>query len=156
MGTRLPLQIAVYALTPAASDGTRRLLLLRRAKRLNGFWQGVTGGVEQGETLREAAEREFREETGLTVTLTEPSLHQHQFELAPGYWHYYSGAKMITETVFHIVLPRFEPQLSDEHSAWGWVDPQAALELVRWPQNRCSIELIRRELAETAPALIGK
>jgi len=43
-------------------------MLLRRVADPNlgieGFWQGATGGFEEGEDLTQAAKREFAEETG--------------------------------------------------------------------------------------------
>jgi dihydroneopterin triphosphate diphosphatase len=139
---RLPLQVAVYAITPANENGSRRVLLLRRKPDRNRFWQGVTGGVEAGESEPEAARREFREETGQDIEFDSPSLHRHIFTLAPGFWHYYSKDKRITETVYHVVTPEFVPHLSAEHDAWGWVEPQAALQMLHWPENRESLRRI--------------
>ena len=50
------------------TDGSNRLLLGRRGKDPNyGKWVVPGGGVEVGETLREAAERELFEETSMVV-----------------------------------------------------------------------------------------
>ena len=49
-----------------------RLLLIRLSKgkdRFAGLWNGVGGKVRRGEDIREAACREVREETGLTVVI---------------------------------------------------------------------------------------
>lgn len=58
--------------------GPPRLLILRRSDVRGGFWQGVSGRVEsQDETLRHAALREVREETGFTPNAAEIlDLHQ--------------------------------------------------------------------------------
>jgi 8-oxo-dGTP pyrophosphatase MutT (NUDIX family) len=40
-------------------------LLLKRLPDRNGFWQPVTGGLEEGETRTEALCREIEEETGI-------------------------------------------------------------------------------------------
>ncbi len=51
-----------------AQDDEARLLLLKGApdkKIWAGLWNGVGGHVERGESLPEAARREFQEETGL-------------------------------------------------------------------------------------------
>lgn len=45
--------------------GSRRYLLLRSALTRRPLWEFPKGGLEPGETDREAAERELREETGL-------------------------------------------------------------------------------------------
>jgi ADP-ribose pyrophosphatase YjhB (NUDIX family) len=51
-------------------DGSGRVLLGRRAKgEYAGLWCIPCGYVEWGEEVREAARREFREETGLTVEI---------------------------------------------------------------------------------------
>lgn len=48
-----------------------RYLLVHRApgRPAPGYWTPVTGKLEPGETLAEAARREVKEETGLTVTV---------------------------------------------------------------------------------------
>ena len=48
-------------------DGAGHVLLLERADRA-GFWQSVTGSLEDGETPVQAALREVAEETGITIT----------------------------------------------------------------------------------------
>lgn len=57
---------------PSASvlvrDEVGRVLLLRRTD--NGLWTIPTGGLEKGETIRECAVRECREETGIDVVIT--------------------------------------------------------------------------------------
>lgn len=47
------------------ADGARTYLLLRSRLTRTPMWEFPKGGVEAGETEREAAERELREETGV-------------------------------------------------------------------------------------------
>jgi 8-oxo-dGTP pyrophosphatase MutT (NUDIX family) len=51
-----------------ARDEHGRVLLLRRTD--NGLWTIPTGGLKKGETIRECAIRECREETGIDVEIT--------------------------------------------------------------------------------------
>ncbi|HEX8003864.1 MAG TPA: NUDIX hydrolase [Mycobacteriales bacterium] len=54
------------------SDGAGRVLLVRRANEPSrGLWSIPGGRVEDGETARECARREVREETGLDVEVGE-------------------------------------------------------------------------------------
>jgi 8-oxo-dGTP pyrophosphatase MutT (NUDIX family) len=64
---RQPVQVLVYAYTVV--DGTARFLLLRRVATLIGFWQGLTGGVEDDEEVLATAQRELWEETGFTTCI---------------------------------------------------------------------------------------
>ena len=58
---RLPIQ--VQGILFRTINGKAQYLLLKRIK--EGFWQPVTGGIEEGETKIEALKREVREETGI-------------------------------------------------------------------------------------------
>ena len=46
------------------------VLVLHRSPEQGGYWHVVAGGVEPGEAVEEAAERELREETGLVANVT--------------------------------------------------------------------------------------
>jgi dATP pyrophosphohydrolase len=54
-------QVVIFA----DRSGERQYLLLRRVASHGGFWQSVTGSLEDGETHRQAAVREVWEETGI-------------------------------------------------------------------------------------------
>ena len=60
---RLPIQIE--AVIYQRNGDTIEYLLLKRLPERNGFWQPVTGGLEEGETRTEALHREIEEETGI-------------------------------------------------------------------------------------------
>ncbi|TRO54424.1 NUDIX hydrolase, partial [Candidatus Bathyarchaeota archaeon] len=45
------------------------LLLKRNVEPFKGYWHVVGGHVEENESLRDAIKREFKEETGLEVTV---------------------------------------------------------------------------------------
>ena len=60
---RLPIQ--VEAIIFRRNGYKVEYLLMKRLPERNGFWQPVTGGVEEGETRNETLRREIREETGI-------------------------------------------------------------------------------------------
>lgn len=86
---------------------TGRYLLLRR--RGTGLWETPGGHVELGETPREAAVREFEEETGFRgwYTIFSPT-RPHRL-----------GKFMLYEAE---TARQFTPRLSVEHVAYAWVD----------------------------------
>jgi len=59
-------EIAVFV---TRRDG-REILLVHRAPVQGGYWHVVAGGVESGETVAQAAERELREETSLVAAVS--------------------------------------------------------------------------------------
>ena len=61
---RLPIQ--VEAILFRNNEGEIEFLILKRKKERGGFWQPITGGLEDDETLMEALRREIKEETGIT------------------------------------------------------------------------------------------
>lgn len=134
---RIPIQVLVY---PVRQRGGKwEYLLLKRIERREGFWQGVTGGVEKGEELAEAARRELFEETGFIPLQLEKIDLSYSFPVADEWKHLYApDVKEITEYVFvAFVDAESEPVLdSREHDQYKWCDIQEALELLTWPENK--------------------
>jgi dATP pyrophosphohydrolase len=139
---RQPVQVLVYPVT--ATEGGLVYLLLHRIASRGDFWQGVTGGVEEGEELLEAAKREMVEETGLIPSAMAKVDYAYSFQVADGWRHLYAeGVTEITEYVFIAhVDGRQRPRIdSREHDKWQWCDLNRALELLTWPGN---IEALKR------------
>lgn len=107
-------------------DRRPRYLLLQRPPEQGGWWGVVTGSVEQGESLSQAAIREAQEETGITDFRAVMSL---------GYIHtFHSRGQTFQEHYYAIeVSPESTVRLSYEHVAYRWATLEEALPLLRWP-----------------------
>ena len=143
---RLPYQILIYICRRPTPD-TREYLLLKRTAARGGFWQGVTGGVEAGESFTQAAHREVREETSYQEFVHFMPLDFHySFPLdRPRWGHLYAPeVEVIHEECFgaEVSLGHGEPILDpSEHDQYRWLDVQQALALLMWPENQ---EALRR------------
>lgn len=111
-----------------------QVLLLERADKA-GFWQSVTGSLEDGETPAQAAIREVQEETGLQAL--DHNFYDMQasnvYEIYPHWRHRYApGVTENTEHLFGLELPAALPVrlASDEHLQYTWVDWRTAAEQV--------------------------
>jgi diaminopimelate epimerase len=144
---RVPRQVLVYIHRPGPE-----FLVLRRVKRLGGFWQGVTGAPEWGESDPDAAVREVGEETGLDArgrlrvvdhryVLRRPS------EAAEWNRLYGPGVEEVPEEVFAAEASAgWEPTLSWEHDEYRWCSLDEALELLRYQENREGLRAAARSL----------
>ncbi len=100
---KIPVSVLVVIHTPDL-----QVLLLERAD-APGLWQSVTGSQEAGETLRETAIREVREETGLDAALFSLTdwRTRNQFEIFPRWRQRYApGVTHNSEHVFGLLLPQ--------------------------------------------------
>ena len=86
------------------------LLLKRRTEPFKGCWGLVGGRVEEGESLREALRREFKEETSLDITVG---------GLIDGRIEKTSDRTKIILT-FEVTSVRGEISLSSESEAYSW------------------------------------
>ena len=136
------------------------VLLLERADH-PGYWQSVTGSCEPGETLRDTALREVREETGLDASQYALSDWQKQndYEIYPHWRHRYPpGVTRNTEHVFSLQLPYpVAVQLAPyEHLNFQWLAWQDAAEKVFSPSNRAAIlQLAERQIPPSPPFAKG-
>jgi dATP pyrophosphohydrolase len=96
-------------------------LLLRRVASRGGFWQGVTGSVEGGEDLAEAARRELMEETRLVPSLVERIDCSYSYPVEERWRHLYAAhVEKIIEYVFVAYVEGQQKPIIDlgEHDKW--------------------------------------
>lgn len=144
-GHKIPVSALVVVYTPALE-----VLLLERADH-PGFWQSVTGSQHEGETLRQTAEREVLEETGIHADaheLEEWNL-RNVYEIYPVWRHRYApGVTHNTEHVFGLRVPGRLPVTiaPREHLAADWVGwRQAAERVFSWSNRNAILKLAERE-----------
>ncbi len=128
----------VYRIAPS---GNLEILLIRRApgRRYAGIWQCVTGKVEPGERIVDAALRELTEETGLGGDDLEAFL---ETDIVSTF-HEASLDVLLVEAVFAArVGADAEVRLSEEHNAFEWLDLQAARARVTWPAYVRAIDFV--------------
>lgn len=90
-----------------------KILLLKRAvEPFKGFWHVVGGHVEENESLKEAVKREFKEETGLDVTVG--GIIDGRIEET------FDRVKVIV--AFEVTSAEGEIRLNSENEAYGWFD----------------------------------
>ncbi len=123
------------------AGGHKYLLLKRSAKSriYPGIWQMITGGIEIGEFTKDAVIRELKEETGITPSKLYVIPRINTFYLA-------MVDKICMCPVFLTIVESDEVKISDEHSEYKWLGYTEAKELVYWPNQKESMELIEKYL----------
>jgi 8-oxo-dGTP pyrophosphatase MutT (NUDIX family) len=106
-----------------------RVLALRRAEgtRCTGAWEIVHGRLEPDERPEDAAVREVREETGLTVERL------YNLTCQPFYLHRLSTVQMAV--VFVAFVNSDTIQLGAEHDQGEWLSPDEAMDRLSWPRS---------------------
>jgi dATP pyrophosphohydrolase len=134
---RLPIQ--VEAIIFRRNSNRIEYLLLKRLPERNGFWQPVTGGVEEGETLTEALRREIREETGIENLVR---------VIEDIYYFEFSDPNLNKEYVFGVEVSSTEVVVLDgeEHSEYKWCSIKDALQLLNWKENKEALEKLNTML----------
>lgn len=138
-------QIVIFA----ESAGQREYLLLRRVAGHGGFWQSVTGSLEEGETHAQAAVREVYEETG--ITRREDELIDlnviNVFEIAPQWRAKYApGVTSNEEVCFALKVDKCEVRIDPiEHDEYIWVNDETAMQMLYWESNKRAFAAAKTE-----------
>ena len=123
------------------NDGYRFLLLKRSetARIYPGIWQMITGTIESHEHTKDTLIRELKEETGLTARRIYSIPRINTFYLAV-------SDKICMSPVFLSIVDSEECAISDEHSEYKWATFDEACELIHWPNQVESLEVIKKYL----------
>lgn len=149
---KIPVSTLVVVYTAALE-----VLLLERADR-PGFWQSVTGSQDPGESLRQTARREVREETG--IDCADGALADWQvsnvYEIYAVWRHRYApGVTHNTEHVFGLRVPgRVDVALAPkEHLRFRWLPwREAAEEVFSWSNRQAILMLPDKDALLAGPA----
>ena len=108
-----------------------KILVIKRNVKDGGFWQTMTGTVENNETLEETLKREIYEETGLTGNSNYPSI------LYSFIWH--RDNEEYLEIVFQFQSNSGNVKLSHEHTNYAWLSQNDAINRVKTENNKKAI-----------------
>lgn len=113
-------------------------LLLKRADTeiYPGLWQMVSGKIKENEKAFETVLREVKEETGLVPF---------KLWVAPDINSFYSPEKdyiCLLPVFAALVDENSDVKISDEHSAYSWLEPEEAKKLLAWPGQKRSVDII--------------
>jgi 8-oxo-dGTP pyrophosphatase MutT (NUDIX family) len=136
---RLPIQ--VEAIIFRRNGNVIEYLLLKRLPERNGFWQPVTGGVEEGETQDKALQREITEETGVSNIVA----------LIIGLYYFeFSDPNLNQEYVYGVEVSSSEEIVLDpkEHTEYRWCSFQEALQLLHWKENKEALRKLNTTLTQ--------
>ncbi|MEO0093725.1 MAG: NUDIX pyrophosphatase [candidate division WOR-3 bacterium] len=137
---RKPIQVLVYPVR--YRKGEWEYLLLHRIPSRGGFWQGVSGGVEEGEDINTTARRELIEETKLIPLRLERIDYFYSF-LIEDKWRdlYPPDTKRIIEYVFVAHIAANQKPIIDpfEHDQCKWCSFDEALKLLTWQENKTAL-----------------
>lgn len=124
------------------TDEGDKFLLLKRsesAKIYPGIWQMITGTIESHEHTKDTLLRELDEETGLKPTKIFSIPRINTFYLA-------ISDKICMSPVFLTIVESDIVNISDEHSEYKWASYDLARDMIHWPNQVDSLEIIKRYL----------
>jgi len=126
---RQPIQVEIIIFR--LIKGSYEYLLLKRIEARGGFWQPVTGGLEEGENINDAVIRELKEETGITK-IKRIIDKVYEFTL--------KDKLPIKEYVFGVEIKntpiKLDKNIYDEHEDYKWCSYSEAMKLLKWPGNK--------------------
>ena len=144
---RKPKQVLVFLYRKNEDENYEYCIFYR--KRLK-FWQGISGGVEDNESLIETVKREVFEETGIIVNdiyqLSTVSSLPVVDVIGEFFWG--NDVYVVPEYSFGVPLENYDIHLSNEHKEYKWYLFDEAYEKLKFDSNKTALwELNQRLLS---------
>ena len=146
----MELPIKVQGVMHSKVNNKIEYLIIKRCEKDGGFWQGVTGTLEEGEKLKDCLVREIGEELGITNINNISDLKQiFQWSKKTGF--------VITEYVFFFFFyinidisveidRNIDITLSEEHVDYKWCEFDEAYRMLEKDNNKDTLKMINNEL----------
>jgi dATP pyrophosphohydrolase len=137
----MDLPIKVEGIIFSRVNGNYEFLIIKRVPEDGGFWQPLTEGLKEGETVEECMKRGVREELGLDkiTSLTE--------RLWSFSWENKRGEPNI-DLVYGVEIPRdSEVKINlEEHSEYKWCSFDEVMELLGKDNNKKAFEYFKEKV----------
>lgn len=149
----LPIRIEAIVFSYDKEEKEVKFLAIKRSEEDGGFWQPVTGTLEEGEYRTDCLMREIEEETSIKLKEVSKLIIQdvHSFEWKKNYP---DRTQNITEYVYGVFVGEENLKrtltLSDEHTDYKWVNFNAALELFSKDNNKEALKKLNECLHTNA------
>jgi dATP pyrophosphohydrolase len=136
---RAPFQVLVYPYRKT-KNGQIEYALMKRSD--EGFWQGIAGGGEDGETPLETAKRETHEETGIPQTSEFVQLDTIEpvpvIEFKDSHiWG--EDVYVIHQYCFGVTSQNIQIVISHEHTEYKWLSYEEAFKLIKYDGNKTAL-----------------
>lgn len=136
---------AIFILTYARTKKRIEYLILKRKLHWRG-WEFPKGAIKFFETKRDAVERELLEETGLTPLKVKGFNYSGRYDyrkMLPDR----PGIKGQTFSLYAVEIKKAKIRLDKlEHSDYKWVSFKKALKMLKWSNQKKSLEIVDRWL----------
>ncbi len=138
--SRAPFQVLVLPYR-IASDNEILYAVFKRESSTGGYWQGIAGGGEDGESPLEAAKRETHEEAGIDPGNEYIKLDSYATVPVANVCGFRWGddVLVIPEYCFGVKASEEQLQLSYEHTEYRWMRYHRAMEILHWDSNKCAL-----------------
>jgi dATP pyrophosphohydrolase len=145
---RAPFQVLVFPYR-ISRDGTVEVAVFQRAD--GGYWQGIAGGGDEGETPEQAARREAFEEAAIETAegwlALNPVLSVPVNVIRPAERkHWPRWLSVIPYHPFAVAVGAGPIRLSSEHTEHRWTSIDEARALVRWDNDRIALTALAEAL----------
>jgi len=137
---RMPIEVEIIIFRK--NKGKPEFLLLKRTDEKGGFWQPVTGRVEENERQIDTLKRELKEETGIADFIRIiKNVHYYEWE---------NEKCRSKEYAFGVeVDPKTKVQLPlDEHKEYRWCSFTKTMKLLKWEGNKIALRKLNKMLNE--------
>lgn len=116
-----------------------------------GWWQAIAGGVEEGETIEEAARRESWEEAEIpmdSIYVKLDSINSIPADTFADSVVWGEDLYIVKEQSFGVEIRDKKLNISDEHTEYKWMKYNEAMGQLKWDSNKTALWELNKRLSK--------